>query len=155
MISVVSVDDVPATGVVLRRYVQYVIEGALLAVTILILMGGGLFLAVKMLPMGWPPWVLYVPAVVGVVLAIGADLWNTVWLPYRHGGATVAMRWLGLRIVKLDGGSPRLRDYLVRWLLNVVDGLCFGLLGAVLIAVTPRHQRFGDLVARTLVVRVR
>jgi uncharacterized RDD family membrane protein YckC len=155
MISVVPVDNVPVTGVVLRRYVQYVVDLSLLTVVVVVLIAGGLFLAVMTLGWGWPTWVLYVPVVLAGLAGLGGHLWNTVWLPYKHGGATVAMRWLGLRIVKLDGGSPRLRDYLVRWLLDVVDGVCFGLVGAVLIAVTPRHQRFGDIVAGTVVVRVR
>ena len=63
------------------------------------------------------------------------------------------MRWLGLRITTLRGGEPSLRAYLVRWLLMAVDGLLLGLVGAVLIAVTPRNQRLGDMVAGTVVVR--
>lgn len=154
MISVVSVDDVPATGVVLRRYAQYALDFLMLMTVVLLLLAGGLFLALEALMAGWPRQVLYVPIVVALVAGAGCTLLNQVWLPHRRGGATVAMRWLGLHIVRLDGGAPRLRDYLVRWLLNCVDGQCFGLLGAVIIAVTPRHQRLGDIVARTLVVRV-
>ncbi|MFJ8958468.1 hypothetical protein ACIRG5_03710 [Lentzea sp. NPDC102401] len=41
----------------------------------------------------------------------------------------------------------------MRWLLMAVDGLLMGLVGAVLIAVTPRNQRLGDIVAGTMVVR--
>jgi len=74
-------------------------------------------------------------------------------VPHRHGGATPAMRRLGLRIVRIDGGEPSLRDYLVRWLLFAVDGLFLCLVGVVLIAITPRNQRLGDIVTRTVVVR--
>jgi uncharacterized RDD family membrane protein YckC len=155
MISVVSVDDVPATGVVLRRYAQYALDFLMLMTVVSILLVGGLFLSLEALMAGWPRPVLYVPVGVALAIGFGCALLNEVWLPHKRGGATVAMRWLGLRIVRVDGGSPRLRDYLVRWLLNCVDGQLFGLLGAVIIAVTPRHQRLGDIVARTLVVRVR
>jgi uncharacterized RDD family membrane protein YckC len=48
---------------------------------------------------------------------------------------------------------PSLRSYMIRWLMAVVDGYFFGLVGALAIAFTPRHQRFGDMVARTVVVR--
>ncbi|MFD2420845.1 RDD family protein [Amycolatopsis pigmentata] len=150
-----SVDDVPTTAVVLRRYAQYALDFLLLMIAVLLLLVGGLFLALKALGAGWPRQVLYVPVAVAIVAGLGCTLLNEVWLPHKRGGATLAMRWLGLRIVKIDGESPRLRDYLLRWLLNCVDGQCFGLLGAVIIAVTPRHQRLGDIVARTLVVRVR
>lgn len=155
IISVVSVDDVPVTGVVLRRYVQYAVDFLILLIVVLALLVGGLYLALEALMAGWPRQVVYVPVALAIVAGIGCTLLNDVWLPHKLGGATLAMRWLGLRIVTLEGGSPRLRDYLVRWLLNCVDGQCFGLLGAVIIAVTPRHQRLGDIVARTLVVRVR
>jgi uncharacterized RDD family membrane protein YckC len=36
----------------------------------------------------------------------------------------------------------------------VVDGFAFGLAGLLVMLLSPRHQRVGDLVARTLVVRV-
>jgi uncharacterized RDD family membrane protein YckC len=91
---------------------------------------------------------------VWLVGMIGGGLWVDVWLPYRNGGATPGMRWLRLRIVTVDGTPPRLRDYVVRWALLVVDGVLLGIVGAILIAVTDRHQRLGDVVARTLVVKV-
>jgi uncharacterized RDD family membrane protein YckC len=47
----------------------------------------------------------------------------------------------------------RYAQYCVDWLLMVVDGYCFGLVGALTIALSPRHQRFGDMAARTVVVR--
>jgi uncharacterized RDD family membrane protein YckC len=63
------------------------------------------------------------------------------------------MRLLDLRIVTTAGAEPQPAAYVWRWLLNVVDGALFGLVGVLLIIVTPRHQRLGDLVAGTLVVR--
>ena len=89
----------------------------------------------------------------GVTLFAG-NLWFDIWYPRGMGGATPAMRWLGLKIVTIRGDEPSLRQYFLRWLLMVVDGLFLGLVGAVLIAVSPRHQRLGDMVAGTLVVRV-
>lgn len=52
-----------------------------------------------------------------------------------------------------DGSAPRLPTYLARFLLLVVDGFLFGIVGIVLMAASPRHQRFGDMIARTVVVR--
>ena len=60
---------------------------------------------------------------------------------------------LGLRIVREDGTRPRPSTLLVRMLLQVVDGFAFGIVGLVLMLAGRRHQRFGDIVARTLVVR--
>ncbi len=151
--SCVSVDADLVTKVVVRRLVQFTIDRLLLIVCGLVLLAVSLVLAVLALKAGWPRFVIYVPFVLFILLTLGGGLWIDVWLPYRNGGATPAMRWLGLRIVTLSGEPPRLRDYLVRYALLVVDGLLLGIVGAVLIARTEHHQRFGDIVARTLVVR--
>ncbi|KOV83332.1 hypothetical protein ADL03_20835 [Nocardia sp. NRRL S-836] len=114
----------------------------------------GLLLSLPLIKLGLPRDVFFVlPWVAVVTVSLLGPLWVEIWYPHRHGGATPAMRWLGLRITTLAGGAPSLRDYFVRWLLMTVDGLLLGLVGAVLIAVTPRHQRLGDMVTGTVVVR--
>jgi uncharacterized RDD family membrane protein YckC len=94
-------------------------------------------------------------SVAGLVLAllIVGNWFMEVWVPHRWLGGTPGMRWLGLRVVTEHGETPALRAYTIRWLMMIVDGYLFGLVGALAIAFSPRHQRFGDMVARTLVVR--
>jgi uncharacterized RDD family membrane protein YckC len=60
-------------------------------------------------------------------------------------------KWIfGLRVVSLDGRRPGVVALLARNALRLIDiNLLFPLL---LVAVTPYHQRLGDLVARTVVV---
>ncbi len=147
-------DEGRDAAVVWRRYAQFVIESVLLVVAGLVAFAVFLGVAILLIQQGAPPELfLVLPFAALIVLTLAGTLWLTIWYPYRHDGATPAMRWLGLRIVTLRGTAPSLKDYAVRWLLMVVDGLFLGLVGAVLIAVTPRHQRFGDIVARTVVVR--
>ncbi|MFT7834544.1 RDD family protein [Saccharothrix sp. BKS2] len=143
-------------GLALRRLAQYGLDTLLvvvaaLSVTIFSLAAVVLLAGVVRLP----PQALFVPLGALVVTSLLGTLWVDVWCPHRHGGTTPAMRWLGLRITTLRGGPPTLRAYLLRWLLLQVDTLFLGLVGVVLILVTPRHQRLGDLVARTVVVRAR
>ncbi|GHF65917.1 putative RDD family membrane protein YckC [Amycolatopsis bartoniae] len=88
-------------------------------------------------------------------LAMLAGILLHTWWPWRHDGQTPAMRWLGLRIVTTTGEPPPLRAYVVRQFLVVVDGFAWGLVGVVLMLATRHHQRLGDLVAGTLVVRTR
>ncbi|SMD25447.1 RDD family protein [Kibdelosporangium aridum] len=141
--------------VVGRRYLQYIIDQALSFVLALLVFLACFGFAVLSTEFGARGKVLLiVPFAAWILTLIATNLWFGIWYPRSMGGATPAMRWLGLRIVTLQGGEPSLRDYFLRWLLMVVDGLFLGLLGAVLIAVTPRNQRFGDMVTRTLVVRV-
>lgn len=71
-------------------------------------------------------------------------------------GQTIGKMALGI-VVVTEGGAPV--DYkpaAIRTILRIVDALPFlYLVGIVLIFVTDRNQRLGDIVADTVVVRVR
>jgi uncharacterized RDD family membrane protein YckC len=129
---------------VFRRYAQYAVDKAVLVAATLAVFAG----TDVVFESSWPQWLVVVP------LELAGDMWMQVWFPHRNGGATPGMRLLGLRIVTQEGKTPDLRGYVVRWLLFTVDGLFSGVLGAILIAVTEKRQRLGDIVARTLVVRI-
>ena len=61
-----------------------------------------------------------------------------------------------VKVVRLDGREPGLNDYLLRSAFLMVDFvLSLGVLGAVLIGSSLRHQRLGDLAANTTVIRTR
>ena len=136
------------TRVVGRRCVQWLLDRLIVAMPAFLLLVGLVFAVLDDRPLWFLP-----PTVFLVALLIGG-LAVDVWVPYRTGGRTPAMRLLGLRIVTEWGSAPSLGAYALRWLLQVVDGFAFGLTGLVVMAVSPRHQRVGDLVARTLVVRI-
>jgi uncharacterized RDD family membrane protein YckC len=139
---------------VLRRYAQFVLDRLLVVGLSMAVFLVSLGLALLAIHFGGSTTLLYGAPVLMFPTMILSMAWVDVWVPYRRGGATPAMRWLGLRIVTEYGTQPRLRDYVVRCVLSVVDGLLFGLVGALLIAMTEKHQRAGDLAARTLVVRI-
>ena len=88
------------------------------------------------------------------VLSIVIQWLVFAWWPSRHGGQTIAMRWFKLRIITEDGGQPTLGALSLRWLLLIVDGFLGGLVGLLIMVNSARHQRLGDSVAKTLVVRV-
>jgi YVTN family beta-propeller protein len=75
------------------------------------------------------------------------------WWPHRDGGRTPAMRWLGLRVITLAGTPAGLGKLTLRWVLLLVDGCFYGLVGLITMATSGRHQRVGDIAAGTLVVR--
>ena len=61
---------------------------------------------------------------------------------------------MGLKVVKLDGGSYSWVAALARNVLRIVDGLpVFYIVGLITIAVTEKNQRIGDLAVGTTVVR--
>jgi uncharacterized RDD family membrane protein YckC len=95
----------------------------------------------------------------GQLLALGAILfsgwgWDVAW-EVGAAGQTPGKRALGIRVVRADGAPVGLGDSLARNLLRAVE-VPFGYAPGVLaVALTPRRQRLGDLVAGTLVVRER
>lgn len=70
-------------------------------------------------------------------------------------GASVGKLLLGLLVIKTDGSPIGWREAILRNLLYILDGFIGGLIGAIAIAISPLHQRLGDQVAGTVVVRRR
>lgn len=68
-------------------------------------------------------------------------------------GATLGKARLGIRVVVADGGVPGMWRAFVRGFLWIIDGLFFYLVGLITAIVSKRHQRVGDMVASTYVVR--
>jgi uncharacterized RDD family membrane protein YckC len=71
-------------------------------------------------------------------------------------GRTPGKAALGLRVVTIEGGPIRFRHAAIRSMLGLFDKYVLnGIVGVLAILVTPRNQRFGDLVAGTIVLRER
>ena len=77
-----------------------------------------------------------------------------VLLEWLWNGQTIGKRRAGLRVIGPDGEPARFTAVLIRNLVRLVDFLPFWYaLGVVMIFLTPRSQRLGDLAAGTYVVR--
>nr|WP_320057583.1 RDD family protein [uncultured Bacteroides sp.] len=68
-------------------------------------------------------------------------------------GQSVGKRILGIRVVKIDGSTPTISSYLLRWLLFLVDVPLTSGLGLLVILLTKNKQRIGDLAAGTMVIK--
>ena len=69
-------------------------------------------------------------------------------------GATLGKKAMGIKVVKADGGGPiSWGESIIRNLLRIIDSFFFYLLGAIVVWVSKRRQRLGDMAAKTLVVR--
>jgi uncharacterized RDD family membrane protein YckC len=95
----------------------------------------------------------------GQLLAVGAVLlsgwgWDVAW-EVAGGGRTPGKRALGLRVVRTDGAPVGPAESLARNLLRAVEVPLAYAPGVLAVALGPRRQRLGDLVAGTLVVRER
>lgn len=93
-------------------------------------------------------------------------------------GQTLGKRFLKLKVINIDGFKPSFTDYLMRWFLRIIDFNLFLLLfvyvaslglqdesltlmlifivgklvGFFLILFTNKNQRFGDIIANTIVI---
>jgi uncharacterized RDD family membrane protein YckC len=89
--------------------------------------------------------------------SIGVSLIGIVYFIVMEAlkGATVGKMAMKLRVVKAaDGSAISWGESIIRNLLRIVDALPFlYILGMILIAVTAKKQRVGDLAAGTIVVK--
>jgi len=68
-------------------------------------------------------------------------------------GQSLGKRVMKIRVVKIDGSKPAFSNYLLRWLLRVIDfTLASGAVALVTILMNGRGQRLGDLAGNTTVI---
>ncbi len=68
-------------------------------------------------------------------------------------GQSIGKKAMNLRVVMIDGSTPTIGAYLLRWLLFAVDFTVTGGLGVLFILLTKNNQRIGDLAAGTIVIK--
>jgi uncharacterized RDD family membrane protein YckC len=76
-------------------------------------------------------------------------------IPEWLASATLGKLLCGLRVASLDGREISFSQSIKRNLLRLLDAFPFYLTGFVAAALSPRHQRLGDVWAKTIVVRKR
>ena len=70
------------------------------------------------------------------------------------GGQTVGKWIVKLRVIMADDTLPSLSAFLLRWLLMIADGPTLGCIGVLVMILNRNNQRFGDMAAGTLVVKL-
>ncbi|MBG8555376.1 RDD family protein [Hymenobacter guriensis] len=68
-------------------------------------------------------------------------------------GQSIGKKARHIKVIRLDGTTPRFGDYLLRWLLRLIDtGLMSGIIAVVTVAAGDKGQRLGDMAAGTAVI---
>ena len=67
--------------------------------------------------------------------------------------ATLGKKAMGLKVVRENGEAMDWGAVIIRNLLRIIDGIAFYLVGAIVVWVSKKRQRLGDMAAKTLVVR--
>jgi uncharacterized RDD family membrane protein YckC len=71
-------------------------------------------------------------------------------------GQSLGKRIMGMKVISLDGEQPTFGQYIIRWLFRIVDfPVSSWLAGLIMVLVTEKRQRLGDLVAGTTVVKTK
>ena len=70
-------------------------------------------------------------------------------------GQSLAKRMLGLKVIRLDGRDPTLTNHLARGIFYVIDAGSLGIFAALLITITEKKQRLGDIIGATCVIKTR
>jgi len=70
-------------------------------------------------------------------------------------GQSIGKKQMNIKVVRLDGSSPTLGGYILRWILRPFEiTLFYGAIATISIAMTKNGQRLGDMAAGTTVVKV-
>jgi uncharacterized RDD family membrane protein YckC len=70
-------------------------------------------------------------------------------------GQTPGKKAMNLKVVRLDGTSPTIGNYILRWLLKLIDvSFTWGSVAITSILITQNGQRLGDLAAGTTVIKL-
>ncbi len=69
-------------------------------------------------------------------------------------GQSIGKRIMKVKVISLDGTQPTFGQYLLRWLFRLIDfSLTFQIGGLICVAVSDKHQRIGDIVAGTTLIK--
>lgn len=73
-----------------------------------------------------------------------------------NNGKSLGKMAMGLQVVRLDGQEARLNDFLTRWVFRSIDIVAtLGSLAVIMVSVTKNHQRLGDFVGNTVVIKTK
>ena len=80
----------------------------------------------------------------------------TITLESLLEGQTFGKRILKIKVVKIDGYQASFGDYLMRWLLRLIDiWTNMGVIGLISVIITEKTQRLGDISAGTAVISLK
>jgi len=117
---------------------------------------------------------------IGLLIFLPLMVYHLV-LEITMNGQSVGKKIMGLRVVNENGGRPSISQFIIRWLLRISDvwivalviillsepafgrdfetalfilaALAFVITDIILIVTTPKSQRLGDILAKTILIR--
>lgn len=73
-----------------------------------------------------------------------------------NNGQSIGKRLMKIKVVTLNGRSAKAQDYFLRWIFRMLEvTFTAGLLAILYITSTEKHQRIGDILAQTTVIKLK
>jgi len=89
------------------------------------------------------------------VLLLPVMLYSLLFEVFMN-GQTPGKRAMKIKVMRMDGRQPGFGNYLMRWILRLVDiWMTDGVAALITILINGKGQRLGDLAAGTLVIKLR
>jgi len=73
-------------------------------------------------------------------------------LQYWNNGQTLGKQMVKIRVVKIDNSHPGIGDFLIRWIFRIFEIYMFPGLGIIVMLLSDKRQRLGDIAAKTTVI---
>lgn len=87
-----------------------------------------------------------------LVLGLPPFLYHLLMETFNN-GQSIGKAALKIRVVNLDGTAPHFANYLIRWVLRIIDiSLSSGAVAIFSLLLSGKGQRLGDLAAKTTVI---
>ncbi len=96
--------------------------------------------------------IMMLPEWANIILVLPPLLYHLVCEIFMN-GQSMGKRLLRLKVVRLDGTQPAIRNYLFRWVLRPLDLWLYGSVAIITILINGKGQRLGDLAAGTTLVK--
>lgn len=92
------------------------------------------------------------PFYIFIILQLPALFYSLIFETI-YNGQTPGKKVMGTKVIQLDGSQPTFTSYFLRWLLYFVD-VYFFTIGVLFIVFTKKSQRWGDMAAGTVVIKL-
>ena len=134
------------------RIVAVIIDHVILAIIVLaIAFPFGLSAAMMAMmggSLGMASWMI------GYVVALNFIIWLVYFSYFESAtGQTIGKKVMHIKVVKEGGKKLEMSDALIRTILRIIDGIGAYILGLIVILVSEKKQRIGDMAAGTVVVK--
>ncbi|MBE7177222.1 MAG: RDD family protein [Mucilaginibacter polytrichastri] len=92
--------------------------------------------------------------VTAIILGLVTFVFYDLITELTMNGQSIGKRVMKIRVISLDGSRPKFGQFLLRWVMRIVDfSLTSWLAATISVAVSEKKQRLGDMVAGTTLIK--